>query len=631
MSSPISLRSRKRKERQADIEQNPERDGAPPTPEAVKRDPYVNDQPIKTRGWTAANKQRPAQQSDSKQTREPKPSFTMTEEEKAAKELRARAESEDRVRKELLELDAPQEDQRPVPWKEQEDTSDRGILWPFKGTRQELQLLSWPSRTEFPPDYAADLVKARPAWYDTTSHRHEVPSQMMRLFPGLKYRPTYRQGQLFGEPVPIVLANLANLEGKITLHSWLADEDIFAGLQVVLQDFQQLVWLSLLHGWSQGVDSAFFKRADKDVERLKKARFHVWPVHLGQNHWALAIYDQKAHKVWWMDSLCDNATIAKREARRFAAGYGKFLAFYGAAPDTNKQPEVVACKAPQQSDGWSCGLHVLENARMFFRETSTAQGGYYKPWTDSLKMVSDQESDPAAFDEANLNRHLLVSWISFCRMELGHQGGTALRLPQRPSARWEDRRGVWDVPNAVAGEHGDKSKGVQEEEAAVGAWGSNLRLEEDPDEQPGPEPVPEAPDQKWQAVKRVPANARASAPANSKKTAAEKPSRPAQTRTVPDQKNTGATDTSTEARSPVGKSKAKGMPPPPPKQRAPRTYAHTRSPDRYIEPSHKVGWMGWISWESLQLREARRAADEEREEKDKERRLRRLRRHRRSG
>jgi len=625
----------KRKANDADIESEQKRDGAPPTPEAVRQAGDVNDRPVTRSAWKVVNVKQgepeppkaqktiqekmsdfnrlfplpsgfpttgPAgrqisvppdgnvdpqpprrasvsaantknQQSSRPATgKDDPPDFLLSPMERAKRDLRLRTESMERAKE--------QANRRPSAGGQVSKKVE--LAWPFVGDTKTVSHLRWGFRQDPFLPYTDAQVASRPAWYDTTQHMAEVRGMLPRLFPGFRYRDNYKTGQIFGEDAMFAIANLVNLEGRLVGGGWLYDEDIFAGLQFMLQDLQHLIWISNLHAWSLGTQ-AFVSRTPEDVARLVDSRFHVWPINEGGVHWALAIYDQKEGVVRWMDSMRKART--KTNAAVFVKEYWNFLGHHGSRHHWKEPPRVVIMTVPEQVLGWTCGLHVLENARMYFRENAAGDGRNLS-WHHSEWMLDRREASEKVLTLQDLETALRFDWALFCRAELCQEGG--IRDPVYPTIQWELRGQYFNTPNKTAGDQED-AKETKEDESGPAAWGTGRPIDNtlDTDVASGAAPrkvdLPThggPPDQNpGMGPKRV------------------------KGRTKPEAK---------PASSPVKSSTSRLIKPPPPKPKGTRTYPHTTSPDRFIEPSHKKGWVGWSLWIEGQMDDSRAREDERR-------------------
>ena len=213
---------------------------------------------------------------------------------------------------------------------------------------------------------------------------------------------------------------------------------------VLLQDLQDTVWIAHLAPWQMGVKQPKYTNAD--VTSMRRNRFHVWPVNIESDHWALAIYDQFHQHVSWFDSYPTPA--GSKALNDFCSSYQQlFLSQYGIqGPNKPSIPSRTPNDLPKQQFSWTCGLHVLENARFFFREPSPSANwkrsvlySYLQPQGTRRKAAEDYE------------KAVIYEWINYIRRELGHhESSLELRYPDYPVLpRSQQQKAYWK-PNALS-------------------------------------------------------------------------------------------------------------------------------------------------------------------------------------
>ncbi len=147
----------------------------------------------------------------------------------------------------------------------------------------------------------------------------------------------------------------------------------------------------------------------------KKGTFHA------------SYHDQRGNTLGHYDSQ----RFDKRNAARLAKDMMPWLREHGVYSWNDKEITPEERTTQLQTDSWSCGLHVIENARHFFREATTDLGAGGS-WAASVLYV-DCEGDSAKINERMLENTLLQ-----CRFELGSPGGP-LRIPEGPSCSWTQK------------------------------------------------------------------------------------------------------------------------------------------------------------------------------------------------
>ena len=110
---------------------------------------------------------------------------------------------------------------------------------------------------------------------------------------------------------------------------------------------------------------------------------------------------------------------------------------------------------PRQTDIVSCGVHVLENARFFFREGPESLDDPLEIWHtssvyDGLRArhaLGEADSGEPTLDQYqdDMRKH----WINLARTELGHRKRGGIRYPEHPLGDYDRRSAMWDQPNLL--------------------------------------------------------------------------------------------------------------------------------------------------------------------------------------
>jgi len=474
--------------------------------------------------------------------------------------------------------------------------ADPAVDWPDR-MWEGKHVLAWPSRTdsEMPAKpYSFRTIGARPGWYDTIRKGDALEKEFPAYFPGLEPRSTWDNGQLFGEEISLICYDALNAEGHICCEQYLSQEDIVAGLRLVLQDLQDVVWVGHLTALSG--DLAYLPLHMKDIDQMTSARFHVWPVHLpGLKHWGLFIYDAGNAEIFYMDSL-GKGKESQDFIKNLGPNYKEYLAKHKITNAMGGLITVRTIEVPHQTNGWCCGVHVLENARMYFREPDLKGIPGSTPWTRSATMPARLAGD---FDQKDpllehAEEEMMFNWGKFFRREVGTARGSFVRLPPRPLGHWDDRSERWDMPNISA-----RYKNlVQKDVGNILDWGHlGWGTVEDPEKGlvkyrlSGICGEPDLRDVHGRGGKKDKKDAAAPirtpvTPKKKKKptlkidTPATRAAKKFDVLAVDDKKKRPAWDVTRD------------------------TYDHQLSPERHLSPDHVSGWPGWDAFEQ-ELREER--------------------------
>jgi len=262
-------------------------------------------------------------------------------------------------------------------------------------------------------------------------------------------------------------ANIYNLEGLILRNEWLVSDCIMAGLRFILQDLQALVWIPKYEGMTLGQR---YVLPNDEINLIRKRRFLVIPV-FGEDHWMLGVYDQSAHLARFWDSLQDYK--GRQRGKKWARGLEQFLVQCGIeAP--SRPVELEFALFTSQRGNWECGLFVLENARVFFREFKEGDQSKTIDWAESA--LYGDKSNPYNIAKGEDPQNAMIEfWISSLRLELGCVD--ALRTPDAPTVEWDDRLRDLTISNTDAPEHLGKPPLPQD---------TPMKSVEDPDDQPLP-------------------------------------------------------------------------------------------------------------------------------------------------
>ncbi len=265
-----------------------------------------------------------------------------------------------------------------------------------------------------------NMIGSRPPWIE--AHRARTPETFATFFPG---PPPYGYDQSqgiapFGTAWHDQGAALYNLEGRLQRKEWLDDYDVFAGLRMVLKSMESLIWLSPAPFNTTIWLQQDMVKVNPDRAPMGK-RFYVFPENQNNNHWRLLIWDRANGQLWVFDSA--NNTSGKEE-RELANNINRWLTQreFKAEPVNRLHMRVISVAQPRQADqrdGWSCGIHCIENARQYFMEwNGRVSGENYPCWTRSILRPRTSMA-------------LAEAYVAMIRTELGNSG--PIRSPPAPT------------------------------------------------------------------------------------------------------------------------------------------------------------------------------------------------------
>jgi hypothetical protein len=275
------------------------------------------------------------------------------------------------------------------------------------------------------------------------------------------------------------------------------------------------------------------------------------------------VYDNITDRLHWMNSLL--FSNEDKIVEKMAEKYRTFLQGYGVRPDLKSPITAVQWEVPQQQNGWACGLHVLENARMFFREPASKGGDLYvNSWhTSALYEDLRQDRLPGKPEPDDFELRMSSTWVDYIRRELGHSDGGPIRIPDLPIGEWARRKDLWNIPNNFWKASDDVHKNIKHH---WWEWMSQRAKATQIGEDPGT------------ILPSI-----------------EKDDHEAEVQVAEEQKK--------ERRARAGV----------------RTYPHARSPTRHLSPTHEEGWGGWANWHKQleRIRGSRKEKiDEQRTDRD---------------
>jgi hypothetical protein len=137
---------------------------------------------------------------------------------------------------------------------------------------------------------------------------------------------------------------------------WLNGEIIETALRLYAADAAETTQVMNPHAWATWVQNGY--QACNTPDLWTQAQEIQIPVHLGGDHWALAVLDRRHRQMVWLDSL-EGFAMAREAAfvmlRKFI---GEFPELRGGGLWTQTTTRSV-----QQHNTFDCGIFVTQNAR----------------------------------------------------------------------------------------------------------------------------------------------------------------------------------------------------------------------------------------------------------------------------
>ncbi len=159
------------------------------------------------------------------------------------------------------------------------------------------------------------------------------------------------------------------------------------------------------------------------VAKARGRRFLVFPCHVENSHWVLAIADRTSGRIYWFNS---SQAYAIRHVQKTLAKYLVNEKLFDKEPEY----EVVGCL--EQPDEWECGLLVLEHVRTFFREPSLRDTAGIHHWGESCLFNHSVPLFGTDWTPARKLAWVRTNWIGCIRAELGHRSFNDVRYPLSP-------------------------------------------------------------------------------------------------------------------------------------------------------------------------------------------------------
>lgn len=181
--------------------------------------------------------------------------------------------------------------------------------------------------------------------------------------------------------------NLFNLEGQLANQEWLDDVGLTTGLRMMLFGLPEVYTTDVIFNSRQDKGDPTKTFASK---RTCDKRWWVMAANRNNNHWMLLILDRdkSVNTLYVLDSLGDgdNATGLAREWLEWS----KPARIAAETDGATATPAIQFVQQTPQYTNWSCGLHVIDFARVFFRECmgDGARVLSVVDWVDSAMVVS---------------------------------------------------------------------------------------------------------------------------------------------------------------------------------------------------------------------------------------------------
>ncbi|KAI0115774.1 hypothetical protein GGR51DRAFT_502064 [Nemania sp. FL0031] len=109
----------------------------------------------------------------------------------------------------------------------------------------------------------------------------------------------------------------------------------------------------------------------------------------------------------------------------FAKKYRKFLHHFNITLYVNDPVSAESVPVPQPHNDWASGFHLIENARVFFREP-LGEGSKARSWHESQACKKLRATD-SQVSAALYESHMVKKWVDFARLELGHADRAPIR------------------------------------------------------------------------------------------------------------------------------------------------------------------------------------------------------------
>lgn len=259
----------------------------------------------------------------------------------------------------------------------------------------------------------------RPPFFDVewTKTTDELTAMMREYFPGVNLYPELRKPagsmNLMGQHWAFLALDLYDTEGMLQRCEELRTRHVMALLTWQLLDFQDIVFLvkePLHHDRTPGNRYRWRELTDDQ-------RFIVLPIHM-PNHWVVAIFDRMDnHCIMWNST--SPGIMENKGNQDAAAVVNKYL--LAALGDEVRDFDGTFAPGTSQIDGVSCGWHVAEFVRNFFRENRGKGSWLQRDWAkSSLIRTAPRGMEPATAS--------IATWMFAIRSELNGTG-EAIRTP----------------------------------------------------------------------------------------------------------------------------------------------------------------------------------------------------------
>ncbi|KAK4148944.1 hypothetical protein C8A00DRAFT_38474 [Chaetomidium leptoderma] len=245
------------------------------------------------------------------------------------------------------------------------------------------------------------------------------------------------QNEIQREVGPYIL-NLFNMEGRMGTREWLTDTDIITGLFMVTLGLHECIWTPQM-----GFNSRTATSSPRQKEKMLGKRWFVLPENEKNNHWRLLIHDRHPNRntVFVFDSIQD-----PMDAQKVHRTYCTWLEKCGF--EDRGQPALLVAKQMQQGYNWTCGLHTIDAARVFFREVLAAawltwRSGFDLDWANSALFQTWKHPTGDLHQEDQI----ISFYKNYIRRVLGSTaGGGCLREGDVASQQWETTKSVLTLP-----------------------------------------------------------------------------------------------------------------------------------------------------------------------------------------
>lgn len=260
----------------------------------------------------------------------------------------------------------------------------------------------------------------RPPFFDVEWNMdpREMMNLIMEYFPGVNMYPELRKPagstNLMGMHWVNLALDLYDAEGMLQRRHELRTKHVMALLMWQLLDFQDIVFLikEPLHHDQTPSDRFRWRELTDDQ------RFIVLPIHL-PGHWAVGIYDRMNQFSWLWNSAAPGQAGNPTNLNCVELISKYIRKALGEDEVTYIHSEVVG--GTKQHDAVSCGWHVAEFVRNFFRENRGMGEWEVSDWAGSALIRT--KPSPLSHAEASI-----LSWMFAIRSELNGTG-EAVRTP----------------------------------------------------------------------------------------------------------------------------------------------------------------------------------------------------------